>query len=60
MPEEQSIEVIAEPDGEGEDASESKPGALTALQERALQQLAAGTSIMETARVMGVHRRMVH
>jgi DNA-binding CsgD family transcriptional regulator len=52
--------VIPEPDEEVMDASNSKPLALTALQERALQQLAAGTSIMETARVMGVHRRMVH
>jgi hypothetical protein len=30
------------------------------LQERALQQLAAGTGVKETARVVGVHRRTVH
>jgi hypothetical protein len=61
MSEEQSVELVsASQQAEGVDAAEAQPLALSAVQERALQQLAAGTSIRETACVIGVHRRTVH
>lgn len=60
MPEEQWVRVNPEGGGAGADESDSGPVALTAVQERALQQLAAGTSIKETARLVGVGRRTVH
>ena len=60
MSDEQSTEVTSAADGEMTEARDSEPVALTVLQEQALQQLAAGTSIKETARVVGVGRRTVH
>jgi hypothetical protein len=60
MSEEQSAEAVTKPEAEVIDAADSKPLELSAAQERALQQLAAGTSIKETARVVGVGRRTVH
>lgn len=61
MPEEQSADpTISQVDGEKKDAGDPKAIVLSTLQEQALQQLAAGTSIRETARVIGVHRRTVH